>query len=273
LQPEFTCNSEIFQTLVSNLPEPADGAFMSDLRGENIAGDNLYAELRHQFFVWKNLGDAYDYIGFEHYRRPFFIDPLPAPELAANFPAIMNMRLYFAAYNIAGLRRNAAEFEQYLAMRRSLDFASIERTKSWIGSYDIVVPKANSENIELQWKQFHDAFCWDIMVEAIKENAIFLTRPNFIFFELHRTYYANMYIMRRELLDEYLTFCFEVLTICRDRAALTGRALGYFSERVFSFWLYQKRIEVPTLRVLELPFVFYDATLDAAKAASEAALS
>jgi len=264
LKPDFTCNTEIFQTLVSNLPAPEDGSFMSDLQGENIADDNLYAELRHQFFVWKNLADAYDYIGFEHYRRPFFIDPLGAPELGQNFPALLDMRQYFAAFNVAGMRRGSVDFEQYLAMRRSLGFAAIEHVKSWIGSFDIVVPKANAENIEAQWKQFHDGSCWDILVDAVKENELFLTRPNYIFFELHRSYYANMYIMRRELLDEYLTFCFEVLAICRARVAVTGRALGYFSERVFSFWLYQKRIEVPTLRVLELPFVFHDATLDAA---------
>jgi hypothetical protein len=64
-----------------------------------------------------------------------------------------------------------------------------------------------------------------------------------------------MYIMRSDLLNEYLTFCFEVLSFCKSRLALGGRALGFFSERLFSFWLYQKRIEVPTLRVLELPFL------------------
>ena len=40
---------------------------------------------------------------------------------------------------------------------------------------------------------------------------------------------------------------------------------------MFSFWLYQKRIEVPTLRVLELPFVFRDATLDGENADPEIA--
>jgi len=48
LPPRFTCDTEIFQTLVSNLPAPEDGSFMSDLDGINIAGDNLYSELRHQ---------------------------------------------------------------------------------------------------------------------------------------------------------------------------------------------------------------------------------
>ena len=75
--PEFTCNTEIFQTFVSNVPAPEDGSFMSDLDKINIAGDNLYSELRHQYFVWKNLLQDHDYVGFEHYRRPFFIDTLP----------------------------------------------------------------------------------------------------------------------------------------------------------------------------------------------------
>jgi hypothetical protein len=70
-----------------------------------------------------------------------------------------------------------------------------------------------------------------------------------------------MYMMRSDLLDEYLTFCFEVLEFCRSRMTLRGRALGYFSERLFSFWLYQKRNDQPTLRVLELPFVMLTPTV------------
>jgi hypothetical protein len=264
LHPRFSCNTEIFQTLVSNLAAPADGSFMSDLGAINIAHDNLYGELRHQFFVWQNLRDTYDYIGFEHYRRPFFIDPLPAAELAARFPDIMTMRLYFAAYNIAGLRRNSSVFGDYLAMRRSLGSEGIAQVKRWIGSHDIVVPKANNEHIERQWKQSHDAELWDVLKAGIRASAYFAHRPNFVFFELERCHFANMYVMRRDLLDEYLRFCFDVLGYCRSNAALTGRALGYFSERVFSFWLYQKRIENPTLRVLEVPFLFHDVSLDPA---------
>ena len=262
LHPTFTCNTEIFQTLVSNLPAPADGSFMSDLGAINIADDNLYGELRHQFFVWKNLIESYDYVGFEHYRRPFFIDPLPAHQLATDFPDLMTMRLYFAAYNIAGMRRGSSVFGNYLEMRRSLDGDRIAQVKSWIGSYDIVVPKANNENIERQWKQCHEPELWDVLKAGIQTSGYFAQRSNFVFFELERCHFANMYVMRRELLKEYLQFCFDVLQYCRSNAALTGRALGYFSERVFSFWLYQKRIECPSLRILELPFLFHDVSQD-----------
>jgi hypothetical protein len=237
---------------------------MSDLEGVNIAGENLYAELRHQYFVWKNLSSGLDYIGFEHYRRPFFIDAMAVEDLASRFPEVMNLRLYFAAFNVAGIRRGSDNFEQYLAVRRGFDADAISRVKSWVSQYDIIVPKSNSENIELQWKQYHDHEGWDVMVDAVKASRFFAGRRNYVSFELQRCYFANMYIMRRELLDEYLTFCFEVLAICRARMNLIGRALGYFSERVFSFWLYQKRIENPHLRVLELPFIFHDTTLDEA---------
>jgi hypothetical protein len=273
LQPAFTCNTEIFQTLVSNVPPPPDGSFLSDLGAVNIAHDNLYAELRHQFFVWKNLIESYDYVGFEHYRRPFFIDPLPAAELAARFPELMAMRLYFAAFNIAGMRRGSSVFGDYLAMRRSLDGERIAQVKNWIGSYDIIVPKANNENIELQWKRSHDAELWDVLKAGIRTSVYFAQRPNFIFFELERCHFANMYVMRRDLLEEYLHFCFEVLQYCRSHAALGGRALGYFSERVFSFWLYQKRIESPSLRVLEVPFLFHDLSQDPASDATDVAPS
>jgi hypothetical protein len=258
VRPEFTCNTEIFQTLVSNLPAPEDGSFMSDLGGINIAGDNLYSELRHQFFVWKNLIADHDYIGFEHYRRPFFIDTLPARQVFAKFPGVWEMRQYFAVRNDVGLRRDPLIFEQYLAMRRSLDATAIMRLRQWIGSYDVVVPRPNIENIEHQWKScFDNDILWDTMVEGVNRSPMFKTRPNLICFHMEICYFANMYIMRSDLLDEYLTFCFEVLDFCRSRLPLLGRAPGYFSERLFSFWLYQKRIELPTLRVLELPFVMF----------------
>ncbi len=268
--PQFTCNTAIFQTFVSNVPAPADGSFLSDLDAVNLANDNLYGELRHQYFVWKNLLDNYDYIGFEHYRRPFFIDPMTADALATRFPDIMTIRLYFAAFNVAGIRRDSKIFGHYLAMRRAFDREQIETVVDWIASYDVVVPKANNENIERQWKQSHDTELWDVLVAGVRQSGFFDGRPNYVFFQLERCYFANMYIMRRELLDEYLRFCFDVLHYCRSQAALTGRALGYFSERVFSFWLYQKRVEQPSLKVLELPFLFHDLTLDADQKAAPA---
>lgn len=256
LRPEFTCNTEIFQTLVSNIPAPDDGSFMSDLDGINIAGDNLYSELRHQFFVWKNLMDSYDYIGFEHYRRPFFIDTLPAERLDSRFRDVMEIRLYLTGFAKVGLHRDRKVFDQYLAVRRSLDATDIERLKQWIAGYDIVVPRPNIENIEEQWKTcFDDGTLWATMVEGIYRSRFFAARENYLIPQLEICYFANTYIMRKDLLDEYLTFCFEVLAFCRSRLNLVGRALGYFSERLFTFWLYQKRCESPTLRVLELPFL------------------
>jgi hypothetical protein len=258
VRPEFTCNTDIFQTLVSNIPEPEDGSFMSDLAGINIAGDNTYSEMRHQFYVWKNLMSFHDYIGFEHYRRPFFIDVLPMERLAVEFPGVFELRNFFAAFKGVGLRRNPDIFNQYLAMRRSLDPIATACVRSWIGGYDIVVPRPNVENIELQWKScFADDILWDTMIEGVVSSRLYRTRRNLLYFQMDACYFANMYIMRVDLLDEYLTFCFEVLEFCQSRLSLGGRALGYFSERLFSFWLYQKRIEVPTLRVLELPFVMY----------------
>ena len=174
LKPEFTCNTEIFQTLVSNIPEPEDGSFMSDLGGINIAGDNLYSELRHQYFVWKNLIADYDYVGFEHYRRPFFIDPLPSRTLAAEFPDLWDMRLFFAASNKLGLLRERDVFEQYLTMRRSLDVPAIARLEQWIGCYDIVVPRVHIQNIQQQWKScFEDDIYWDTMVEGVIKSRFF----------------------------------------------------------------------------------------------------
>jgi hypothetical protein len=253
-RPEFPCNSEIFQTLVSNLPAPEDGSFMSDLGGINIAEKSQYAELRQQFFVWQNLVDRYDYIGFEHHRRRFFIDTLPADRLAKAFSNVWEMRLRFAACNNVGLRCEPEIFQEYLDMRRSLGASAITELKQWVGGYDIIVPRPQIGNIEQQWKApLADDTFWDTMVEGVNRSEVFRARPNLACFQLEVCYGANMYIMRGDLLNEYLTFCFEVLAFCQSRLELGRGAPGFFAERLFSFWLYQKRIELPTLRVLELP--------------------
>jgi hypothetical protein len=248
-KPEFSCNTEVFQTLVLNGPAPADGSFLSGRGGVDIA-DNLCSELRHQFYVWKNLIEYYDYIGFEQARRVFFIDTLPAGQLASEFNDVWEMRLYFTAFRKAGLKRDSHDFLQYLAMRRSLDPAANEHLRQWVGNYDVIVPRPN--DIEQRWK---DEALWDTMVEGLNQSEVFRARPNAICLQMEVCYCDNMYIMRSDLLKEYLAFCFQVLAFCRSRLDLSGPAPGYVAEWLFSFWLYQKRIEVPTLRVLELPFV------------------
>jgi hypothetical protein len=171
------------------------------------------------------------------------------------------MRLHFAAFNSVGLRCEPGMFKQYLDMRRLLGRVAIEQVKQWIGSYDIIVPRPNIGNIEHQWKAWlpEDIF-WDIMVEGVNQSEMFRARPNQICFQLEVCYFANMYIMRSDLLNEYLTFCFEVLAFCQSRLEPQGRTPGFFAERLFSFWLYQKRIETPTLRVLELPFLMLNSS-------------
>jgi len=75
---------------------------------------------------------------------------------------------------------------------------------------------------------------------------------------MERCYSANMCMVKAELLNEHRSFCFEALSFHRSKLVLVRRAFGHFSERLFTFWQYQKPIELPALKVLELPFVFHD---------------
>ena len=102
---------------------------MSDLDSLDIAGDNRYSELRHQFFVWRNLICSYDYIGFEHYRRPSLLTRHPWRNLFTDFPDVREMRLYFCTFNHVGLRRIPRTFGPILTMRRSLDHAAISQLR------------------------------------------------------------------------------------------------------------------------------------------------
>lgn len=90
--PVLPLQTPLFSYLVSGERSAADGFWLGDLDGDNIAADNHFSELRHHYYVWKNLLSQYDYVGFEHYRRMLFIDLLPPERPALVAPDLLHIR-------------------------------------------------------------------------------------------------------------------------------------------------------------------------------------
>lgn len=249
--------TSLFATLVSGEPSDPKGRFLGDLDGPNIATQNEHSELRLHYHVWKHLLPHYDYVGFEHYRRLFFLDPIPGAEMSARYPFFHGLRRHFQRDQGAGFAElTPAEFSAYQSMRRNFDAQSVQRLKAWISDHDVITlrPFAPAP-LDEQWHTTGVAPYWDQLIAAMRAHSYFQDRPAEFDVSLNQPSYCNTYIMRADLFDEYMRFWLEAMTLLAASLTVTPRLLGHFAERVFNFFLMQKRVENPLLRVSRLPFL------------------
>ncbi len=252
--PSYVLSTEIFQTLVSGIEVPDGSGAETDIAGINIADDNDFSELRHQYFIWKNRISEFDYIGFEHYRRPFLIDPLDARTAQSLMPPLLALRRHYHANPAWALVVDDSIMADYFGVRKHLTPAEVARVKTWIAGLDIVTTCGDRLPIDDQWRLCHDPALWPEIVRLVRASPYFADRECFIDFSLRNSHFRNMYIMRADLYAEYMSFCFGILFEMRDVLAIRSQRLyGYVSERLFSLFMHQKRVENPYLRVHELP--------------------
>lgn len=198
---------------------PSIEGFLRDDAGDHISARNKsYCELTGIYWAWKNL-DA-DYIGLVHYRR-YFAKPF------------------------------ACTKKNRIATRETIERA--------LKKADVILPKKRHYFIETNYSQY---------AHAHHELDLILTRE--ILKEKHPAYIAawesvmqrtsghrfNIFIMKKPLLDAYLSWLFEILFALEQRLDISGytgndtRVFGLLSERLLDIW-----IECNHVRYTELPVV------------------
>ncbi len=195
---------------------------MRDDIDENISEKNpYYCELTALYWAWKNLKDA-DVIGLVHYRR------------------------YFTAKS-AFFRRG------HEPLRCVLTEGELDHL---LAQYDILVPKKRIYGIETLYTHF--AHTLDgYQLDAAREIAIALhpesSRIIDRIFNRRWGYMFNMAIWRREDLEDYCGYIFELLFALEKRLKDEGymeglsdfekRLFGRVSEIFFNVWLEEKRLK------------------------------
>ena len=180
--------------------------FTGDNSGENISAKNpYYCELTCLFWAWKNL-DA-DALGLCHYRR------------------------YFAG------RPFGSKWERILTG---------EQVEKLLSKVPAVLPKKRNYYIETGWSQYAHAHHEEdlIAVRAILEAQYPAYVPAFDR-TLGRTkgHRFNMFIMRREALDDYCTWLFGVLAELEAKLDISEyssndqRVFGFVAERLLDVWI------------------------------------
>ena len=188
----------------SALHEPL--GFTGDDSGENISKKNPnYCELTCLYWAWKNL-DA-DALGLCHYRR------------------------YFAG------RPFGSKWERILTG---------EQAEKLLSKTPVVLPRKRNYYIETGWSQYAHAHHEEdlLAVRAILETQYPAYVPAFDR-TLGRTkgHRFNMFIMRREALDDYCTWLFAVLAELEEKLDISEyssndqRVFGFVAERLLDVWI------------------------------------
>lgn len=202
------------------LHPPLDG-LQPDSTGDNISKKNPhYCELTALYWAWKNC--PAEYIGLAHYRR------------------------YFARAALCGDKWSR------IAGRTELEHA--------LENADVLLPKKRNYWIETNYSQY---------VHAHHQQDLTLTRqilqerwPAYIpayDSVMKRTFghRFNMFVMRRNALDNYCSWLFDILFELEKRLDISAyspndaRVFGFVAERLLDVW-----IETNQISYRELPVVF-----------------
>lgn len=223
-----------------------DGMAYYDNDGDNISDKNgSYCELTATYWAWKNI-DA-DYYGLFHYRRYFSFAPdsKTTPHPGRAYPNV--------ASSIKDLRLDEA------------------RMREVIEQYDIIVPRKDNtaattgeSSLYAQYANEHFIKDLDYCIDYVKARYEKIA-PYLEALHTNEAYFCNMFIMKKELFNEYCSFMFDVLDNFEANNDISGynvqqyRVTGFLAERLTNVFL-QYLIGTGKYRIKELQIAYFENT-------------
>ncbi len=196
-----------------------DLGFIGDNTGENISKKNAnFCELTALYWAHKNL--EADYIGLAHYRRHF------------------------------SLHRKGDKFASIL---------TTEEAQSLLKDHDIILPKKRNYYIETVHSQYihaHQREGLDLIPIILqKDYPAYLDAWNNAM-NRTSTHLFNMFIMKKEYFDAYITWLFDILFQVEAKLDIStytpheARVFGFLSERLLDVWLEANSLTYKEINVL-----------------------
>lgn len=235
--------SEILQPIQTGraIAEEIFEGMIGDDTGDNISKENLrYNELTAQYWAWKNrqeYGNP-DFVGFMHYRRHFlFNDSLKLPPTTW----LNNVKVYI-------FPKICPQYIEYI---------NDDSIQSYFPTYDCMVIKPyDVRNIKARYQKIRDNYItlkeqegrfYDVFLDVIKE-----LHPDYLdeieeFDKGTQMYLCNMFVMRKDLFEDYCEFLFSTLKEVDNRIDSTGfstaksRFLGFLGEFILSIYIFKLR--------------------------------
>lgn len=215
-------DTKMYVPLQVGSKEKINLGYEKDDTGDNISLKNpYYCELTGLYWAWKNL-DA-DYIGLNHYRR------------------------YFSLH-----KKNKDNFKNILTLKEASELLKIT---------DVILPKKRKYYIENLYSHYKHT----LYIEPLDETRKIIEEkyPEYItyFDELHKRTSAhmfNMFIMKKNILDNYCKWLFDILFELEKRIDITkyddfhSRFFGRISELLLDIWIEKNNIKYREVKVINM---------------------
>jgi len=241
---------QIYQPIMAgNSLFGAKTEFQGDDTGENISYKNkYYSELTGIYWVWKNTQQ--DITGSCHYRRYFTAQPEP-------FLYRLKRLLYY------GIGLYKKRYGLIYTMNTNLFVNLIinqQEIELLFQKYDAILPQARKlkYTVETHFKRYHDIKDLNLIESILKDK-----HPDYLdsFYRIikeKRLYANNMFIMKNEHYQEFMTWWFDVLFEFENRIDLSTyngyqeRIMGFIAERLLNVWFHKNQ-----LKCKELPVIYF----------------
>src|SRR5690606_5783299 len=200
--------------------------YLSDHAADLISEKNdTYSELTALYYIWKK--DKNDYVGLVHYRRLFS-------------PKSINI---FKYHGLKG-----------------------DKIKKYLEKYDIILPKRPKMRVTVKENYERNHYIQDLFYarEVIEHKYQDYIKAFDEVMKSKRQYLFNMFIMKKELLNQYAEFLFTILFEVEKHVDISSydqyqrRIFGFISERLFNVWVLKENLKVKELNIIEIernPFV------------------
>lgn len=203
-----------------------DLGYTKDDTKKNISEKNpFFCELTGLYWAWKNL-DA-DYIGLVHYRRHLTLNKVKTKD-------------------------QNKKFEQVLTLKQA---------DKLFNKTDIILPSKRNYYIENLYNHYKHT----MYIEPLDETRKILEEkyPDYLeeFDKLHKRTSAhmfNMFIMKKEILNEYCTWLFDILFELEKRIDVKqydnfhARFFGRISELLLDVWINKNNISYKEVNVIDM---------------------
>ncbi|WP_239463493.1 DUF4422 domain-containing protein [Collinsella intestinalis] len=203
---------------------------LHDDEGENISDLNpMYCELTTQYWAWKNTRS--DYVGFCHYRRYF--DFSPDVHRENEYGEVMDGRIDGATqrrYSLSdsAIRETVRSFD--VITTPLVDVRKFMGSKATLRSHYDAAPHLHVEDLD------------SVMESVIRRDPSYREDVD-AFLGGHAARFCNMFIMRRDIFDEYCSWMFPILEEFCDATDMSRyskeglRTPGHLSERLLNVFL------------------------------------
>ena len=206
-----------------------------DNTGENISNKNAtYCELTGLYWLWKNI-DADNY-GLFHYRR--FLD----------------------------LKNKYNNKDFIYPTLIDINDWNEDTIDSAMESYDIILPqRAVFElNIYDHYKRDHIINDLDVVIDVIKQDYPQYSEACDKILKNNECYFCNMFIMKKDIFNEYCTWLFDILQKVeqrinyQERDLYQKRVFGFLGERMLNIFVQYKIDTNPNIKIKEVRTIFID---------------